>query len=72
MEQLAALELSVNGGPLTVPGGATVASLLTQLGLDRRKVAIERNAAIVPRSRYEETALCAADQVEIVHFIGGG
>jgi len=53
-------------GPLSVLG------LLTVLGLDMRKVAVERNEEIVPRSRYAETVLISGDQLEIVHFIGGG
>jgi sulfur carrier protein len=53
-------------GPLSVQG------LLTELGLDMRKVAVERNEEIVPRSRYAETILISGDQLEIVHFIGGG
>ena len=50
----------------------TVAALLAAIGLDTRKVAVERNEEIVPRSRYAETALLTGDQLEIVHFIGGG
>lgn len=46
--------------------------LLTALGLDRRKVAVERNATIISRSAYDNAVLTAADQIEIVHFIGGG
>jgi thiamine biosynthesis protein ThiS len=53
-------------GPLSVQG------LLVELGLDLRKVAVERNEEIVPRSRYSETWLVSGDQLEIVHFIGGG
>jgi sulfur carrier protein len=55
-----------DGGRLSVLG------LLTELGLDMRKVAVERNEEIVPRSRYIETWLVSGDQLEIVHFIGGG
>jgi len=63
---------TVNGEahPLTV--GMTVADLLELLGLDARKVAVERNEAIVPRSVYAATVLVAGDSLEIVHFIGGG
>jgi sulfur carrier protein len=53
-------------GPLSVHG------LLIELGLEMRKVAVERNEEIVPRSRYAETWLVSGDQLEIVHFIGGG
>lgn len=66
------VDISLNGEPRTVPPGHTVAALLSALGLDPRKVAVERNEAIVSRSQYDATALDAGDQIEIVHFIGGG
>ncbi|HEY2615750.1 MAG TPA: sulfur carrier protein ThiS [Acetobacteraceae bacterium] len=50
----------------------TVAALLATLGLETRKVAVERNAEIVPRSSYTETWVQSGDALEIVHFIGGG
>ncbi len=53
-------------------GVLSVLGLLIELGLDMRKVAVERNEEIVPRSRYAETRLASGDQLEIVHFIGGG
>lgn len=68
----AALRISLNGEPRAVAAGLTVAGLLDTLGLDRRKVAVERNEAIVPRSIYDQTAIEDGDQFEIVHFIGGG
>jgi len=42
------------------------------LGLDARKVAVERNLEIVPRSAYGRTPIAEGDRIEIVHFIGGG
>ncbi|MBC7800517.1 MAG: sulfur carrier protein ThiS [Gemmatimonadaceae bacterium] len=66
------VDISLNGEPRAVPPGQTVAALLASLGLDARKVAVERNEAIVVRSHYETTSLGAGDQIEIVHFIGGG
>jgi sulfur carrier protein len=66
------ISITVNGEPREIPGPATVADLLVQIGLDLRKVAVERNLEIVPRSTYAATALAAGDQLEIVHFIGGG
>jgi thiamine biosynthesis protein ThiS len=62
----------LNGEPHQAPQGATVASLLQGLGLDARKVAVERNREIVPKSQYDETPLAEGDALEIVHFIGGG
>jgi thiamine biosynthesis protein ThiS len=67
-----AIAISLNGEERLLPEGTSVAGLLALLGLDRRKVAVERNEEIVPRSTYEAVALCAGDKLEIVHFIGGG
>jgi len=64
--------ITVNGETRPLPDGQTVAALLAALGLDGRKVAVERNEAIVPRSAYDSTVLGAGDSLEIVHFIGGG
>jgi sulfur carrier protein len=70
------LTLTLNGENrrIEAPSGGilSVLGLLTELGLDTRKVAVERNEEIVPRSRYAETWLASGDQREIVHFIGGG
>ncbi len=65
------MQLLVNGEPRELSAG-TVAAMVGELGLDTRKVAVERNLAIVPRSRFAETALREGDRIEIVHFIGGG
>ena len=67
-----AIAIELNGERRLVAPGATVATLVVQIGLDTRKVAVERNEAIVPRSRYDATALGDGDRLEIVHFIGGG
>ena len=66
------IDIIINGDPRRIHGGSSVATLIETLGLDRRKVAVERNREIVPRSRYETVALADCDQIEIVHFIGGG
>ena len=68
----AAIPVTVNGEAREVPAASTVADLLAAIGLDTRKVAVERNLEIVPRSAYAGTALAAGDALEIVHFIGGG
>lgn len=62
----------LNGESRELDAPATVAGLLASLGLDARKVAVERNEEIVPRSVYAETWLAEGDWLEIVHFIGGG
>ena len=66
------MNLLVNGETRTFEDVAHVAALVAALGLDGRKVAVERNLEIVPRSAYERTALADGDRIEIVHFIGGG
>jgi thiamine biosynthesis protein ThiS len=66
------LALTVNGEARSVPAGTTVAGLLALIGLAERKVAVERNLEIVPRSAYASTVLAPGDAIEIVHFIGGG
>ena len=66
------MTILLNGERFELAAPATVAGLLAQIGLDARKVAVERNEAIVPRSAYEATTLAGGDALEIVHFIGGG
>ncbi len=66
------LTLVLNGEPRVLDAVSTVADLVAGLGLDPRKVAVERNLEIVPRSFYDTTGLVDGDRIEIVHFIGGG
>jgi thiamine biosynthesis protein ThiS len=66
------MRLQVNGEPREFDGPMTVASLVEKLGLDARKIAIERNLEIVPRSTYGSVALTDGDRLEIVNFVGGG
>ena len=69
---LSKINLTVNGELRAFPPLADLTALVSALGLDGRKVAIERNLEIVPRSAYGKTRLCDGDRIEIVHFIGGG
>ncbi len=66
------MRLMVNGEALTFESVTDLGELVARLGLDSRKVAVERNFAIVPRSAYAATRLAEGDRIEIVHFIGGG
>ena len=66
------MNLTVNGEPSEFEALGCIADLVRTLGLDSRKVAVERNLEIVPRSAYGKTALADGDRIEIVHFIGGG
>jgi sulfur carrier protein len=66
------MRLTVNGEDRSFADIAHVSDLVAALGLDGRKVAVERNLEIVPRSTYGRVALSDGDRIEIVHFIGGG
>lgn len=66
------MRLTINGEEQEQAGPLSVAGLLERLRLDRRKVAVERNLAIVPRGSYETALLEEGDRIEIVAFIGGG
>ena len=67
-----AIQIRLNGDVRTLSRPMTVAELLSDIGLDCRKVAVERNEEIVTRSTYSTTVLATGDSLEIVHFIGGG
>ncbi len=69
---MSALQLVVNGAPRTITGPATLVELLAQLDLDPRMVVVELNREIIRRPRLGERNLQDGDQVELVHFIGGG
>lgn len=68
----AELTLTVNGEPRRAASGSTIADLVTGLGLDPKKVAVEHNGEIAPRSQLGEIMLGQGDVLEIVHFVGGG
>jgi len=66
------MRIQLNGEERALAGVADVAGLVASLGLDPRKVAVERNLEIVPRSTYADTPVMDGDRIEIVTFIGGG
>lgn len=66
------MRLTINGESHDHPDGITLKALLHAVGLDARKVAVERNREIVPKSQYDDVVLSDGDALEIVHFIGGG
>ena len=66
------MRIQLNGEEQTFEDVATVAALVAALELDPRKVAVERNLEIVPRSTYAHTPVMDGDRIEIVTFIGGG
>ena len=65
------MRIQVNGDTREV-AALTVLALVEELGFDVRKVAVERNLAIVPRSLHAGTALEEGDRIELVQFVGGG
>jgi sulfur carrier protein len=66
------IEISVNGASRRFESDTDVAALLEQLQLAGKRVAVERNGEIVPRSRFAQTALAEGDRLEIVVAVGGG
>ena len=66
------MSVVINGENREIPSPITVTVLLRDLGLDARKIALEHNLEIVPRSAYDKTLVSDGDRLEIVHFIGGG
>lgn len=66
------LELIVNGEPRSFPAPLTVAQLVELLALTGKRIAIEKNGEIVPRSQHADTPLASGDRLEIVVAVGGG
>ena len=68
----ATIKVVVNGEAREIPAGLTVAALLGHLRMGTDRVAVERNLEILPRARWNDTAVETGDCFEIVHFVGGG
>ncbi|EMD98445.1 sulfur carrier protein ThiS [Stutzerimonas xanthomarina] len=66
------MQIQLNGEPYELPAGESVADLLVRLDLTGRRLAVELNRDIVPRSAHATTELREGDHVEVVHAIGGG
>ena len=66
------MNILVNGEPRDVADGTTIDALLAALGIDRRRIAVERNREIVPRGQHAATPLAEGDRIEIVTMVGGG
>ncbi len=66
------MRLTINGEERNFEQVLDIAGLVGALGLDSRKVAVERNLEIVPRSTYAQVLLADGDRLEIVQFVGGG
>ena len=66
------MEISVNGEPRSVAAALSVAELLREMGLEGKRLAVERNGEIVPKSSHAATPLAEGDRIEIVIAVGGG
>jgi thiazole synthase len=66
------ISIRVNGEHRRVAGGLTLSQLALELGLEPAKVAVERNLEVVPRSTLANVRVEDGDELEIVHFVGGG
>jgi sulfur carrier protein len=66
------MKIVLNGSDRDVESGSTLADLVAAAGLAERRVAIELNREIVPRSDYATRVLAIGDRIEVVHAIGGG
>lgn len=66
------ISIIVNGKPRNIGQGASLTDLLRSLDLDPRMVVVEHNRAIVRRPVLGDTSLSDGDQIELVHFVGGG
>jgi sulfur carrier protein len=66
------MNINLNGAPRDVPDNLSANDLLLSLGLADKRLALEINQEIVPRSTFATRAINPGDAVEIVHAIGGG
>ena len=66
------LAITVNGEPMRLPAGASVADLLERLRVATPRVAVERNREILPKAEYPGTPLADGDVFEVVELVGGG
>jgi sulfur carrier protein len=67
------MDVMLNGSPHRFdPPPATVADIVRALNLEGKRIAVEMNGAIVPKSLYGETRVAAGDQLEVVAAVGGG
>jgi sulfur carrier protein len=62
----------LNGEAQEVEGTLNVASLLERFGLQRRRVAVAINTAVIPRSRFDEVEIEEGDRIEVIQAVGGG
>ena len=68
----APIRVTLNGAPREFPAALSFSQLLDELALAGRRLAVERNGEIVPRSRFGEARLADGDRIEVVVAVGGG
>lgn len=66
------ITLTINGASQTFPSALSIAELIAHLGYTGKRIALERNGEIVPRSTYANVSLVNGDQLELVVAVGGG
>ena len=66
------MQITVNGTPTDIPNDLSMAGLIKQLDLTGKRLAVEVNRELVPRSQFDSHQLTADDRVEIIHAVGGG
>lgn len=66
------MNITVNGERRPLPAAITLSELLEELSLPERRVAVELNKAVVPKTNWESVMLDDGDTLEIIHFVGGG
>ncbi|SOB77755.1 sulfur carrier protein [Marinobacter sp. LV10R510-11A] len=66
------MQVQVNGEAMELPAGATVAALVEKMALTGKRLAVEINEDIVPRSQHPKFVLNDGDRIEVVRAIGGG
>ena len=66
------MTIRLNGEPFEIAGPVTISTLLADLEIDYRLVAVEHNLTIIKRAQYDAVVINEGDEVEVVRFVGGG
>ena len=66
------ITISINGAARQLPDATPIAALIEEMGLTGKRIALERNGEIVPRSSYATQPLADGDKLEVVVAVGGG
>ena len=65
-------KIQLNGKKISIKSRSTIYELLKKFKLNNKKVAIEHNGIIIPKTHYKKKYVKNSDKLEVVHFIGGG